>query len=132
MEVPGRSARQGGREQLEAFVEGIFGEEIHAKRVESLIDGGDGVLHAATLGGRALGQGLAVAQGLVPKHALQQVDRRLSNATLGLESVFRCWVPFVVAERAELVVTFDWTALDRKSTRLNSSHEIPSRMPSSA
>ena len=26
----------------------------------------------------------------------------------------------------------DWETLDRKSTRLNSSHEIPSRMPSSA
>ena len=25
-----------------------------------------------------------------------------------------------------------WLVLDRKSTRLNSSHEVPSRMPSSA
>lgn len=28
---------------------GVFGEEIHVKRVESLIDGVDGVLHAASL-----------------------------------------------------------------------------------
>ena len=27
---------------------------------------------------------------------------------------------------------FEKTGIDRKSTRLNSSHEIPSRMPSSA
>lgn len=112
MEGSSRSERQVGREELEEFVEGIFGEEIHAKRVASLIDGVDGVLHAATLGIRAIGQGLAVAQGLVPKHAIKQVDRLLSNAKLGIESVFRCWVSFVLAERAEIFVNFDWTELE--------------------
>jgi hypothetical protein len=112
VEGSSRSERQVGREELEEFVEGIFGEEIHAKRVESLIDGVDGVLHAATLGIRAIGQGLAVAQGLVPKHAIKQVDRLLSNAKLGIESVFRCWVSFVLAERAEIFVNFDWTELE--------------------
>ena len=112
MEGSSRSARQVGREQLEEFVAGIFGEEIHAKRVGSLIDGVDGVLHAATLGIRAIAQGLAVAQGLVPKHAIKQVDRLLSNAKLGIESVFRCWVSFVLAERAEIFVNFDWTELE--------------------
>jgi Transposase DDE domain len=112
VEGSSRSERQVGREELEEFVEGIFGEEIHAKRVASLIDGVDGVLHAATLGIRAIGQGLAVAQGLVPKHAIKQVDRLLSNAKLGIESVFRCWVSFVLAERAEIFVNFDWTELE--------------------
>jgi hypothetical protein len=107
-----RSERQVGREQLEEFVEGIFGGEMHAKRVESLIDGVDGVLHAATLGIRAIGEGLAVAQGLAPQHAIKQVDRLLSNAKLGMERVFRCWVSFVVAERAEIFVNFDWTELE--------------------
>jgi Transposase DDE domain len=112
VEVPGRAEREVGREQLEEFVEGIFGEEMHAKRVASLIDGVDGVLHAATLGIRAIGQGLAAAQGLVPKHAIKQVDRLLSNTELDRESLFRCWVSFVVAERAEIVVNFDWTELE--------------------
>jgi Transposase DDE domain len=112
VEGSSRSERQVGREQLEEFVEGIFGEEIHAKRVESLIDGVDGVLHAATLGIRAIGQGLAVAQGLAPKHAIKQVDRLLSNAKLGMERVFRCWVSFVVAKRAAIFVNFDWTELE--------------------
>ena len=112
MERASRSERQVGREQLEAFVEGIFGGEMHAKRVESLIDGVDGVLHAATLGIRAIGQGLAVAQGLAPKHAIKQVDRLRSNAKWGMERVFRCWVSFVVAERAEIFVNFDWTELE--------------------
>jgi DDE family transposase len=107
-----RSERQVGRVQLEEFVEGIFGEEIHAKRVASLINGVDGVLHAATLGIRAIGQGLAAAQGLVPKHAIKQVDRLLSNTELDRQSLFRCWVSFVVAERSEIVVNFDWTEFE--------------------
>jgi hypothetical protein len=112
VEVGSRPERQVGRDQLEEFVEGIFGEAIHAKRVASLIDGVDGVLHAATLGIRAIGQGLAAAQGLVPKHAIKQVDRLLSNTELDRESLFRCWVSFVVAERTEIVVNFDWTEFE--------------------
>ncbi len=112
MEGRSRPERQVGRMQLEEFVEGIFGEEIHAKRVASLTDGVDGVLHAATLGIRAIGQGLAAAQGLVPKHAIKQVDRLLSNTELDRESLFHCWVRFVLAERAEIVVNFDWTEFE--------------------
>ena len=112
MEGSSRPERQVGREQLEEFMEEIFGEEIHAKRVASLSDGVDGVLHAASLGIRAIGQGLAVAQGLGPKHAITQVDRLLSNSKWGMEPIFRCWVPFVVAERAESFVNFDWTEFE--------------------
>ena len=39
-----------------------------------------------------------------------------------------CWRRFTTVETAVLAVV----KRDRKSTRLNSSHEIPSRMPSSA
>jgi hypothetical protein len=52
---------------------------------------------------------LAVAQGLAPRHAIKQVDRLLSNPKLSLEQVFSCWVPFVVGERRELFINFDWT-----------------------
>ena len=34
--------------------------------------------------------------------------------------------------KAECVIGYLHTGIDRKSTRLNSSHEVPSRMPSSA
>jgi hypothetical protein len=112
VEGSSRPERQVGREQLEEFAQGIFGEEIHAKRLESLIDGVDGVLHAASLGVRAIGQGLAVAQGLTPKHAIKQVDRLLSNPKLSMQAIFRCWVRFVVAERAEIFVNFDWTEFE--------------------
>jgi hypothetical protein len=87
----------------------VFGGAVHAQRLASLTDGVDGVLHAANLGVRAIGQGLAVAQGLAPRHAIKPVDRWLSNPKLSMAQVFGCWVPFVVGERREIVVNFDWT-----------------------
>jgi DDE family transposase len=101
--------RQFGREELERLMDEVFGGEVHAPRLASLTDGVDGVLHAASLGVRAIGQGLAVAQGLAPRHAIKPVDRLLSNPKLSMAQVFGCWVPFVVGERREIVVNFDWT-----------------------
>jgi hypothetical protein len=104
--------RRVGREQIEDFVNGIFEEDVHAKRVASLANGVDGVLHAASLGVRAIGQGLATAQGLAPRHAIKQVDRLLSNPQLSMESLLACWVRFVVGERQEIFVNFDWTEFE--------------------
>lgn len=112
MEEVSKPERQVGREQVEDFMEEVFGAEIHAQRVLSLTDGVDGVLHAATLGIRAIGQGLAAAQGLAPKHAVKQVDRLLSNPALSLEALLSCWVEFVVGRRAEIFVNFDWTEFE--------------------
>jgi hypothetical protein len=53
---------------------------------------------------------VAVAQGLAPRHAIKPVDRWLSHPKRSLEQVVGCWVPFVVGERRESVVNFDWTA----------------------
>ena len=104
--------RQFAREELEGLMDEVFGGDIHAQRLASLTDGVDGVLHAASLGVRAIGQGLAVAQGLAPRHAIKQVDRLLSNPKLSMEQVFGCWVPFVVGERREIVINFDWTEFE--------------------
>ena len=104
--------RQFGREELTGLMDEVFGGEVHAQRLASLTDGVDGVLHAASLGGRAIGQGLAVAQGLAPRPAIKQVDRLLSNPKLSLEQVFGCWVPFVVGERRAIFINFDWTEFE--------------------
>jgi hypothetical protein len=105
----GKAERKVGRQELDELMEEVFGGAIHAQRVASLRDGVDGVLHAASLGVRAIGQGLAIANGLAPRHAIKQVDRLLSNPKLMREEVARCWVHFVVAKRKELLVNFDWT-----------------------
>jgi hypothetical protein len=101
--------RQFGREELEGLMDEVFGGAVHAQRLASLTDGVDGVLHAASLGVRASGQGLAVAQGLAPRHAIKQVDRLLSTPKLSMAQVFGCWVSFVVGERRAIFVNFDWT-----------------------
>lgn len=49
--------RQCGRKELEGLMGEVFGGEVHAQRLASLTDGVDGVLHAASLGVRAIGQG---------------------------------------------------------------------------
>src|SRR5262245_14701819 len=104
-----KAARKVRRQELDELMDEVFGGAIHAPRVASLRDGVDGVLHAASLGVRAMGQGLAVANGLAPRHAITQVDRLLSHPKRMREDVARCWVRFVVAERKELFVNFDWT-----------------------
>jgi hypothetical protein len=104
--------RKVGRKELDEVVGNVFEGEIHAQRVALLSDGVDGVLHAARLGVRAIGHGLAVANGLAPRHAIKQVDRLLSNPKRMREAVARCWVRFVVAERQALFVNFDWTACE--------------------
>jgi hypothetical protein len=113
METKRRKAeRKIGREELDKLMGEVFGGEIHAQRVASLRDGVDGVLQAAPLGVRAIGHGWAVANGLAPRHAIKQVDRLLSHPTLMREEVARCGVRFVVAERTELCVNFDWTEFE--------------------
>jgi hypothetical protein len=97
---------------IRTFVDSLVGENIHAKRVLSLSNGVSGVVHAATLGVHAIGQGLAQAQGLAPKHAVKQVDRLLSNAGVLLATFFAHWVPFLIGARAEVFLALDWTEFD--------------------
>lgn len=95
------------------FVEQLVGEDLHAKRVLSLANGVVGVMHAAALAIHFIGQGLAVAEGTDPKHAIKQVDRLLSNPAISVWAFLARWVPFVVGPRKALRVALDWTEFDR-------------------
>lgn len=95
------------------FVEQLVGEDLHAKRVLSLANGVVGVMHAAALAVHFIGEGLAAAEGLDPKHAIKQVDRLLSNRGISLPTLFSRWVPFVVAGRKALRVALDWIDFER-------------------
>src|SRR5271167_5228161 len=55
--------------QVRQVLGGVLGQDLHAKRVVSLSDATLGVLHGASLAVCAIGQGLAAARGLNPKHA---------------------------------------------------------------
>ena len=95
-----------------AFLTSLFAEDLHAKRVLSLSQCTLGVIHAASLAIHSIGIGMAEARDVDPKHAIKQVDRMLSNKGIDVWALFRLWVPFVLGERRDIVVTLDWTEHD--------------------
>lgn len=95
--------------EVHRLVEEAVGDDLHAKRVLSLSNATLGTIHAASLSVRAIGLALSQARGLQGKHAIKQVDRLLSNTGVDVWRLFAQWVPFVVAERKQVVVTIDWT-----------------------
>ena len=99
-------------QQVVAFLEGLFGDDLHARRVLSLSLATLGVIHAASLSVYAIGQALAVARGKKGKHGVKQVDRLLSNTGVDVWSLFSLWVPYVMGQRTEAVVALDWTDFD--------------------
>lgn len=89
-------------------IDDIFGQDMHAKRVLSLANATQGVLSSGSLAIHAIGNGLSVARSIDRKHAVKQVDRLLTNTKLSPWQLFHDWVPYVVAERQEIVVSMDW------------------------
>jgi hypothetical protein len=68
----------------------------------------------ASLGVAVIGKSLAQARGLLPKHAVKQVDRLLSNPRI--EAVFATWVPEMVGPRKDIVVAMDCFDADGQAT----------------
>ena len=108
-----RSRARVAPKSVERFVDGLLGEELHAKRVLSVALAVTGVLQAANLAIHAIGRGMAAARGRDPKHGTKQVDRLLSNDGLTLWRLFEPWVRFVVGDRQQIVVALDWTEFDK-------------------
>lgn len=97
---------------LHDFVDGIFGEDMHAKRVQSLSSATLGVIESCSLAVHLIGQGLAQAHELKQKHCIKQVDRLFSNPKLVTWELFKDWVPYVVGSREDIFVALDWTDFD--------------------
>jgi len=108
MVIRERFSYQGIRDVLGGLLE----QDLHAKRVNSLCDATLGVLHSGSLAICAIGQGLAAARSLKPKHAIKQVDRLLSNTAIKVDDILVRWVPFIVGARNSIVVAMDWTDFD--------------------
>ena len=94
------------------FLDTLFGEDLHAKRVQSLANATLGVMTSASLAVCTIGQGLALARGGLTKHAIKQVDRLLSNTGIDVKELFMNWVPYMVGSRKEIEVAMDWTDFD--------------------
>lgn len=99
-------------EDSHGFLSGLFGEDVHAKRVYSLANATLGVMTAASLAVAAIGHGLALARGGLTKHAIKQVDRLLSNPGIEVDTLLARWVPYVVGARPSIAVAMDWTDFD--------------------
>jgi Transposase DDE domain len=98
-----------GFHEVSRFLGGLFDGDLHAKRLLSLTNATVGVVRTASLAVNTIGQGLALARGLVTKHAIKQVDRLLSNEAIDIDAALRHWVPHVVGSRTDLKVAMDWT-----------------------
>jgi hypothetical protein len=66
---------------VRSFLDSILAEDIHAKRVDSLANAALGVMTGASLAVAMIGKSLA--QALLTKHAVKQVDRLLPGSKRG-------------------------------------------------
>src|SRR6202521_2087420 len=98
--------------EVHCFLGGLFDGDLHAKRILSLTNATLGVIKTASLAVNTIGQGLALARGLVTKHAIKQVDRLLSNQGIDIDAALRHWIPYVVGSRSSINVAMDWTEFD--------------------
>jgi hypothetical protein len=101
-----------GFDGVHRFLDGLLGDDMHAKRVQSLANATLGVIRTASLAVHTIGQGLALARGLVTKHAVKQVDRLLSNDGIDIDAVLPHWVRHVTGSRTDIKVAMDWTDFD--------------------
>lgn len=100
------------QEHVRKFLDELFQNDVHAKRVLSLANATLGVIQAASLAVNTIGRAVAVARGIDPKHGIKQVDRLLSNGKLDVWHLFAQWVPYVLGQRTEAVVALDWTEFE--------------------
>ncbi len=91
---------------------GLLEQDLHAKRIDVLCNATLGVLQNASLAVCTIGQGLAAARNLKPKHAIKQVDRLLSNPGIDVDAILVHWVPYIIGARTSIVVALDWTDFD--------------------
>jgi hypothetical protein len=63
-------------EGVHGFMDTLFGEDLHAKRVLSLAGAALGVIESASLAVGPIGQGLALARGRLTKHAVLEPERQ--------------------------------------------------------
>src|SRR5688500_6359412 len=87
-------------QDVRAFLDSSLDEDIHTNRVDSLANATLGVMTGGSLGVALIGKSLA--QALLPKHAIKQVDRLLSNRKLEAWDLFA--TPELVGSRTDLIV----------------------------
>jgi len=82
---------------------------LHAKRLASLGDAVLGTLTSQSLQPSKIGDGLAIAKGLLPKHARKQVDRLISNHGIDVDICQDKLALLLISNRQRIYLAMDWT-----------------------
>lgn len=101
------------RKHIREFIESVVGDTMHGKRILSLSNAVEGVVNASSLALSVIGNALATAQGLNPKHAVKQLDRFFSNEAIQLNEFLSDWVRYMLQDRKQIIVSVDWTEFDK-------------------
>src|SRR3954470_8185217 len=109
-----RAEHVGGRlGDVRGFIGGLYGPDLHAKRVDALAGATLGVMAGASLAVAMIGQALAQARGVGTKHGVKQWDRLMSNRGIDVWDSFARWVLQQVGAQRDILVAIDWTDFDR-------------------
>ena len=99
--------------KVKQFIKSQFSQFHHAKQLDSLSDGVTGVLTSQSLQPSKIGNGLAEARGLLPKHAIKQVDRLLSNEQINPHYCQTLLAKLLISNRKRIYVATDWTVFGK-------------------
>jgi hypothetical protein len=91
------------------FLSNLLNPAMHAKRAMAIARAAIAAMHADRLSIAALGRALARVYGIKAKNGIKQIDRLLGNPKFRVDDVFLVSVPWLVADRKEIVVSLDWT-----------------------
>jgi hypothetical protein len=123
--MAGPDRRRAQFAEVRWFVGGVYGTDLHAKRIDSLAGATLGVMQSASLAVAMIGQALAQARGLVTKHAIKQVDRMLSNNGIDVWDSFARWVTHQIGKHRDILVAMDWTDFDHDDQATLALHLVP-------
>ena len=113
MNIGGMSTRKSIRvADVRGPLDRLFGEDFHAKRVESMASGVVGIIESRSLGIHLIGRGLAAVEGLCDKHAVKQIDRLVGNEGIDVELVQEMWCRHSLEGLEAAVINLDWTDFD--------------------
>lgn len=84
-------------------------EQIHQRQRESLASFVFAALFTRAASVAAIGRALAAHRHKVPKHAIKQFDRFLSNAKFVFGDALDPWIRFVAGSTGRLLLVIDWT-----------------------
>ena len=99
-------------EGVQRFLNTVFGDDQHAKRAQSLAGATFGCIQSASLAIGMIGQCLALANCLLTKHTVKQMDRLLPNRGIDVDALLLHWVAYVVGQRDSINVALDWIDFD--------------------